>query len=371
MNPPPRWLERGIVCALLCAWGLLVSSSPATFAAPKKPGAKPGAKPAASPAAKPKAQPKITAKPATPAAANPAPVDAQTDQGSTQITSSEPGDAGVPEPTAVVPAAEQGSIGPNGEIHLPPPPKPKLLPGGIHPGPMLKWRQQLHAQITEAGKRGVGVTNYRTAFDDLEKMVENGAPETDIRAKIIAILTPLHQQMRSGMYLKQFVPEKQINPADIPIIAPAGEGEKFFRLTAVQPPVSQLEQSMFSYLNQDRLQNGLSPLSFSSQLSAVARQHSEDMCKRKFFQHINPDGVDPSGRARNHGIMVPVAENIALVSDRGNPKAMIQQAQINLMNSPGHRANILNASYRSVGIGVAYDVSGAIKVTQVFSDENI
>lgn len=353
----------------------MVSVSIPTPAAPKKT----GVKPAAESAAKPKAQPKLTAKPAgAPTSATgtnaSAPASQQTNQSSTSEQSQGSGQTlsqDVPEPTAVIPQGEQGSIGPNGEIHLPPPPKAKLLPGGIHPGPMLKWRQQLHAQITEAGKRGVGVTGYKTAFEDLEKMVETGAAEADIRAKIIAILTPLHQQMRNGMYLKQFVPEKPINPADTQLIAPAGEAEKAFRLTAVQPPVSQLEQSMFSYLNQDRSQNNLPPLTFSSQLSGVARQHSEDMCKRNFFQHVNPDGLDPSGRARTHGIMVPVAENIALVSDRGNPKAMIQQAEINLMNSPGHRANILNTGYRSVGIGVAYDTAGAIRVTQLFSSENI
>ncbi len=358
MHNTPRWLEKGSVCALLCSTLVLVSPALAAPVAHKKPAAKPSTKVATKATPKPATQAKA---PAQQAAAP------STDSGSEQTPAASISQD-VPDPTTV--PSDQATTGPNGEMHLPAPPKPKLLPGGIHPGPMLKWRQQLHAQITEAGKRGVGVTNYKTAFDDLEKMVENGAPEADIRSKIIAILTPLHQQMRSGMYLKQFTPEKP-PPESPPLLAPAGEAEKAFRLTQVQVPVSQLEQSMFSYLNQDRSANGLPPLSFSSSLAGVARDHSEDMCKRKFFAHVNLDGVDPQGRARNHGISVPVAENIALVSDRGNPKAMIQQAEINLMNSPGHRANILNTGYRCVGIGVGYDASGSIRVTQLFSPESI
>lgn len=339
MQDSTKWLNKSSFLALLCS-GALYATYGSAIAAPTANGNPEAVPPSAAPTA------------------NGNPEAVPTGEASSQD---------VPDPTEIPSSQGQPQTT---ELALPKPPKSQLLPGGFHPGPMLKWRQQLKAQINEAAKRGVGVKNYRVAFDDLEKLVEAGAPESDIKAKIVAILVPLHQQMRSGQYLKTFTPEKP-PPASPPLLAPAGEAEKAFRLASVQVPVSQLEQAMFSYVNQDRSQNGLPALSFSSTLSGVARQHSDDMCKRNFFAHVNPDGTDPQGRARNNGISVGVAENICLVSDRGNQKAMIQQAEVNLMNSPGHRANILNSGYRCVGIGVSFDKMGALRVTQLFSSESI
>jgi uncharacterized protein YkwD len=70
------------------------------------------------------------------------------------------------------------------------------------------------------------------------------------------------------------------------------------------------------------------------------------MFKRGYFAHVTPEGVDPFQRMDAAGIhYVTAGENLALAPT-------LDIAHDGLMNSPGHRANILNPAYRKVGIGV-------------------
>jgi uncharacterized protein YkwD len=124
------------------------------------------------------------------------------------------------------------------------------------------------------------------------------------------------------------------------------------------PPGSGGEQEVFDLVNQEREAAGRSPLSWCDGLGECAKAHSNDMCDRGFFSHVNPDGEDPTarGRAGHAGSytftpIVPdpyygVAENIAM----GYSTA--QEVMNGWMNSPGHRANILNGGYTHIGVGV-------------------
>jgi len=106
------------------------------------------------------------------------------------------------------------------------------------------------------------------------------------------------------------------------------------------------EQQMLDLVNKERVANGLNPLKVNPTLTQVARAHSADMINRNFFDHTNPDGKTPFDRIKAAGITYKTAgENIAGASS-------VQTAHTNLMNSPGHRANILNASFTEVGIGI-------------------
>lgn len=106
------------------------------------------------------------------------------------------------------------------------------------------------------------------------------------------------------------------------------------------------EKLMLDLVNKERVANGLAPLKVNPTLTQVARAHSADMIKRSFFNHNNPDGKTPFDRIKAAGITYRTAgENIAGASTT-------QTAHTNLMNSPGHRANILNASFTEVGIGI-------------------
>lgn len=124
--------------------------------------------------------------------------------------------------------------------------------------------------------------------------------------------------------------------------------------------VATAEKNAVELMNADRRANGLSDLKVSSAVTAVARSHAQDMVNRKFFSHSNPDGKTPSDRLKAAGISYSaVGENIA-------ENTSVQAAETAFMNSSGHRANILNSKYTTVGIGVAYDSAGNVYVVQDF-----
>lgn len=136
-------------------------------------------------------------------------------------------------------------------------------------------------------------------------------------------------------------------------------------------PIATLERYMLELVNADRKANGLEAISMSSSLSNVARAHAEDMVKRRFFDHVNPDGVNPMGRAQAAGINAPVAENIATKSALTSPTEMVKGCQQMMMNEPpnqpNHRGNILGPRWVCVGIGVAQTKGGGVMCVQEFS----
>ncbi|MDK3158159.1 CAP domain-containing protein [Kamptonema cortianum] len=97
--------------------------------------------------------------------------------------------------------------------------------------------------------------------------------------------------------------------------------------------------------NQERSRLGLSPLTLSPLLSQAAQTHSQNMALQDFFNHTGLDGSSPSDRARIVGYTSGAAENIA--AGYTTPEAVVT----GWMNSPGHRENILNPNYRTIGVG--------------------
>lgn len=105
------------------------------------------------------------------------------------------------------------------------------------------------------------------------------------------------------------------------------------------------EEKMLEMVNKERTQRGLKALVMDEKLRDVARNHSRDMFARGYFAHNDPDGKDPFQRMTDAGIVFTVAgENLALAPN-------VDLAHEGLMNSPGHRANILTAEFGKVGIG--------------------
>ena len=124
--------------------------------------------------------------------------------------------------------------------------------------------------------------------------------------------------------------------------------------------ISSLEQQAVNLLNVDRQAQGLAPLRLNVQVASVARKHARDMISRNFFAHVNPDGLSPFDRMRQAGISFGYAgENLAINTN-------VAAAEKAFMNSPGHRANILNPKYTEVGIGVQIDSRGSVYVVQNF-----
>lgn len=106
------------------------------------------------------------------------------------------------------------------------------------------------------------------------------------------------------------------------------------------------EAEVLKLVNEERAKVGCSALAANSSLARLAGAFSDDMAARDFFDHTDPDGATPWDRAAKAGITDLGGENIA----RGQASAAaVMEAW---MNSPGHRANILNCDYKTLGVGV-------------------
>lgn len=102
--------------------------------------------------------------------------------------------------------------------------------------------------------------------------------------------------------------------------------------------------------NYERSQNSLAGLSESAELDVSAQTKANDILARQYFEHTSPDGKNVSDLVTATGYSyVRVGENLAL----GNFSDSLDVVTA-WMNSPGHRANILDKSYEDIGIGVAY-----------------
>ncbi|WCK52388.1 CAP domain-containing protein [Aneurinibacillus sp. Ricciae_BoGa-3] len=110
--------------------------------------------------------------------------------------------------------------------------------------------------------------------------------------------------------------------------------------------LTQEEQQMLNLVNQERQKNGLAPLKANMQLVKMARVKAKDMIDNNYFSHQSPTYGSPFDMMKTFGISYQTAgENIA-----GNQT--VSAAHTALMNSAGHRANILNGSFTQVGIGI-------------------
>lgn len=123
-----------------------------------------------------------------------------------------------------------------------------------------------------------------------------------------------------------------------------------------------LESKMLEMINNERAKEGLKPLKADRELTMVARAHSRDMFVRGYFAHVNPDGKNPFDRMKAARVKFKTAgENLALAQT-------LEIAHKNLMNSPGHRANIMKPGYGRVGIGVLDGGFYGLMISQEFRD---
>lgn len=117
--------------------------------------------------------------------------------------------------------------------------------------------------------------------------------------------------------------------------------------TVASPTVDeQAEAQMFADVNRERTKRGLAALQADPQLLVLARSYAAKMFKEGYFSHYTPEGKSPFDRMTEAGVTYTHAgENLALAPSE-------PLAHQGLMNSPGHRANILSPNYKKVGIGV-------------------
>jgi len=166
-----------------------------------------------------------------------------------------------------------------------------------------------------------------------------------------------------------------IETALAPVFDPAVR-QTLNRVTTIQPgsdelvelpfkventtPRPELEAQMLDLVNQERTSRGLKPVAADPELTEVARRHSADMFARGYFSHYTPDGTDPFDRMKAANVKFRTAgENLALAPT-------VQIAHTGLMNSPGHRANILNPNFGRLGIGIMDGGRRGLMVSQKF-----
>jgi uncharacterized protein YkwD len=132
---------------------------------------------------------------------------------------------------------------------------------------------------------------------------------------------------------------------------------------------------MLDLINAERARAGAAPLSIDGVLDGVAQARSQDMIDRRYFSHHIPAGpTGPAGMVfdildRSHIQYAMAGENIAL-NNYINFYALtrtVEQTNTDLMNSPEHRANLLEPKYARIGIGMAFEQgTGKLIVTEVF-----
>ncbi|MDV6378774.1 S8 family serine peptidase [Sporosarcina sp. GW1-11] len=121
------------------------------------------------------------------------------------------------------------------------------------------------------------------------------------------------------------------------------------------------EKLMYELVNQARFAAGLPVLTENDSLATAARRHSQDMALNNYFSHTNLRGENPSKRVENIGLRPnATGENIS----QGYLNTIL--AHEGLMNSIGHRNNILSPKYYQLGIGVAFNNENKPYVTQNF-----
>ncbi|WP_405014510.1 sigma-70 family RNA polymerase sigma factor [Kitasatospora sp. NBC_01539] len=125
------------------------------------------------------------------------------------------------------------------------------------------------------------------------------------------------------------------------------------RARSASPTALGIKQQVLKLVNEERSKAGCTPVEADAALETAAQRHSDDMAARNFFDHTNPDGQGPQPRIDAAGYKWSSwGENIA----RGQADAAA--VMNSWMNSPGHRANILNCGFTDLGVGVHLGTGG-------------
>lgn len=127
-------------------------------------------------------------------------------------------------------------------------------------------------------------------------------------------------------------------------------------------PNPSFETQLINLVNKERESRNLQPLALEIELTKIARAHSADMFKLGYFAHNSPEGKNVSDRAleENFAFLV-IGENLAYAPS-------VELAHKGLMDSEGHKRNILSVDYGKIGIGIMDGGVYGLMVTQVFSN---
>lgn len=211
---------------------------------------------------------------------------------------------------------------------------------------------------------------FKTPKDIVRK--EFGEPLTQIRKGMVYYQFQKEQDydvyQRDGSYITIFYDKHSQNAVSaIQIISEQLEQSKQgFYSDGAEPLKEGFEFQMFDLTNASRVNNGLPILSWDDKVRETARKHSKDMAVHEYFSHTNLDGQSPFDRMAEDDIAYSVAgENLAY----GQFSSIF--AHEGLMNSLGHRENILKPDFELLGVGVAFGVKSQPYFTQNFYTERM
>ncbi len=156
------------------------------------------------------------------------------------------------------------------------------------------------------------------------------------------------------------VPQTQMTPMDV---GPDNENDAAPNIPSENtnaPSLTDDEQEMIRLVNEARTQNNLQALTIDMEVTNVARIKAQDMIDNNYFSHNSPTYGSPFDMMQDFGIeYVHAGENIA-----GNRS--VQDAHDALINSPGHRKNILSPDYTHIGIGIKNGGQYSKMMSQMF-----
>ncbi len=157
-------------------------------------------------------------------------------------------------------------------------------------------------------------------------------------------------------------------PAPSPAAAPVTD--------SAAPNLPALAARMLELVNADRAANGLQPVAWDDTAALAGQLHSEEMAEFGYMSHWNMDGYGPEVRYSRAGGLDIAQENVYRLvyqweDGRGAPidnwEKVLSDAQAALMNSPGHRRNILAPEHTHLGVGIAYNAAtGNVAISQEF-----
>lgn len=147
------------------------------------------------------------------------------------------------------------------------------------------------------------------------------------------------------------------------VVEPESHESVALDVATLDPSIDEeTEKKMFVLINHERETRGIKTLKWRNDLVPVARAHALDMWERKYFGHYSPEGKNVGDRLEAASVRYFTAgENLAL-------SPTLDIAHTGLMNSPGHRANILSEDFTQVGIGVVDNGFYGKMFVQIFTD---
>ncbi|MFE7754561.1 sigma-70 family RNA polymerase sigma factor [Streptomyces sp. NPDC057429] len=163
--------------------------------------------------------------------------------------------------------------------------------------------------------------------------------------------SPSRTEARTASPTPRTVPRPR-TPSSKPSVAPPPE--------PARPASDSVAEEVMNLVNAERAREGCGAVGTDERLATAASRHSADMVERDYFSHTSPDGTDPGARITSAGYRWSTyGENIA----KGQTTAAaVMEAW---MNSPGHKANILNCAFKEIGVG-RQESSGGPVWTQNF-----